>query len=123
MMQKYTSSFRDKFPLLFFVIVLFFLSSCGKDSGDQCFDNRTNEPIELYIDGVYEFTLDENSEDCLFFGDGCYDWYVEGILTCTCISNAERIFPSIKVFPLPILGKSTSPSFSNLFSKFKKVRS
>ena len=80
MMQKYTSSFRDKFPLLF-VVVLFFLSSCGKESGDQCFDNRTDEPIDLYIDGFFEFAIDEDSEDCLFFGDGCYDWYVEGVLS------------------------------------------
>ncbi|MFK8005631.1 MAG: hypothetical protein AB8H03_04640 [Saprospiraceae bacterium] len=81
MMQKYTSSFQVKFSLLFFVIVLFFLSSCRKESGDQCFDNRTDEPIDLYIDGFYEFTLDEDSEDCLFFGDGCYDWYAEGVLS------------------------------------------
>jgi hypothetical protein len=81
MMQKYTSSFFGKFSLLFFVIVLFFLSSCGKETGDQCFDNRTDEPIDLYIDGIFEFTIDEDSEDCLFFGDGCFDWYVEGVLS------------------------------------------
>ena len=81
MMQKYTSSFLGKFSLLFFVIVLFFLSSCGKETDDQCFDNRTDEPIDLYIDGIFEFTIDEDSEDCLFFGDGCFDWYVEGVLS------------------------------------------
>ena len=81
MINNYTSSFLDKFSLLVFVIVLLFLSSCGKDSGDQCFDNRTDEPIDIYIDGLFEFTLDEDSEDCLFFGDGCFDWYVEGVLS------------------------------------------
>jgi hypothetical protein len=81
MMQKYTSSFFGKFPVIFFVIILFFLSSCGKETGDQCFDNRTDEPIDLYIDGIFEFTIDEDSEDCLFFGDGCFDWYVEGVLS------------------------------------------
>lgn len=81
MMQKYTSSFYHKFSLLIFVIVLIFLSSCGKDSEDQCFDNRTDEPIDIYIDGIYDFTIDEDSEDCLFFGEGCYDWYAEGVLS------------------------------------------
>ena len=81
MMQNYTSSFLNKFPLLFFVIVLFFLSSCGKETGDQCFDNRTDEPIDIYIDGFYDFTIDEETEDCSFFGDGCFDWYAEGVLS------------------------------------------
>lgn len=81
MIQKFTTSFLDKFSILFFVFVLLFLSSCGKDSSDQCFDNRTDEPIDIYIDGFYEFTLDEDSEDCLFFGDGCFDWFAEGVLS------------------------------------------
>ncbi|MFK7771584.1 MAG: hypothetical protein AB8F94_05570 [Saprospiraceae bacterium] len=81
MMQKYTSSFQSKFPFLIFVFVLIFLSSCREESGDQCFDNRTDEPVDLYIDGFFEFTIDEDSDDCLFFGDGCYDWYVEGVLS------------------------------------------
>lgn len=81
MMQKYTSTFHRKFSFLFFVIVLLFFSSCREESGDQCFDNRTDEPIDLYIDGFFEVTIDEDSEDCLFFGDGCFDWYVEGVLS------------------------------------------
>lgn len=59
-----------------------FLSNCDKDdSVDQCFDNRTDEPIDIYIDGVYDFTIDEDTQDCLFFGDGCFDWYAEGVLS------------------------------------------
>ncbi len=82
MIQNYTTSFPYKFSLLFFVIVLVLFSSCREEeSVDQCFDNRTDEPIDIYIDGFYDFTLDEDSEDCLFFGDGCYDWYAEGVLS------------------------------------------
>lgn len=66
-----------------FSFLLFSFFSCRNDDdfGDQCFDNRTNEPIDLYIDGNYEFTIDEDNQDCLFFGDGCFDWYVEGVLS------------------------------------------
>ncbi len=84
MIQNYTTSLLRKFPGLFFSIALVFViftSSCRQEVGDQCFDNRTDEPIDIYIDGFYEFTIDEDAEDCLFFGDGCYDWYAEGVLS------------------------------------------
>lgn len=81
MIQKYNSSFFGKFSFLIFVVACLFMFSCRQESGDQCFDNRTDEPIDIYIDGFYEITIDEDSEDCLFFGDGCFDWYAEGVLT------------------------------------------
>lgn len=82
MIQKYTSFSFNQFSLLFFLTVAVFLSSCRRDDpADQCFDNRTDEPIDIYINGFYDFTIDEDTEDCLFFGDGCYDWYAEGVLS------------------------------------------
>ena len=84
MNKNYTSFLFVKFSFFTFVIVLlsgFFLSSCGEESGDQCFDNQTDEPIDLYIDGIFELTIDEDDAVCLFFGDGCFDWFAEGVLT------------------------------------------
>lgn len=81
MMYNYLSSIFGKLSFLLFLVVIIFLSSCRGESGDQCFDNRTDEPIDIYIDGFYEFTIDEDTEDCLFFGDGCFDWYAEGVLS------------------------------------------
>lgn len=67
--------------ILFTVLIL--TTSCGDDDdfGDQCFDNRTDEPIDLFIDGFFERTIDEDDQDCIFLGDGCFDWYVEGVVT------------------------------------------
>lgn len=81
MIQKYYSSSKIDFSILLISFVLLILTSCGEESAGQCFDNRTAEPIDLYINGTFEFTIDEDSEDCLFLDDGCYDWYVEGVLS------------------------------------------
>jgi len=68
--------------LLVLVFSAFIMTSCGGDDvGDQCFDNQTNEPIDIYIDGFFEITIDEGNEDCLFLGDGCFDWLAEGVLS------------------------------------------
>lgn len=83
MNRIYTSSIKSTLFIATFFFTLILTTSCGDDdsSGDQCFDNRTDEPIDLYIDGFYEFTIDEDNQDCIFLGDGCFDWYVEGVLS------------------------------------------
>lgn len=68
--------------LLVLVFAAVVMTSCrGDDSGDQCFDNKTKEPIDIYIDGFFEITIDEGNEDCLYLGNGCFDWYAEGVLS------------------------------------------
>ena len=64
-----------------FLFIFFLFFSCRNNSGDQCFDNCTNEPIDLYIDGFYEITIDEGDENCIFLGEGCWDWYAEGVIS------------------------------------------
>lgn len=81
MKNLHFSTFKFSY-LLILVVAAFIMTSCGDDDfGDQCFDNRTNEPIDIYIDGFLEITIDEGNEDCLFLGDGCFDWYAEGVLS------------------------------------------
>jgi len=70
--------------LLATLLLFFFLSitSCRTDEqGDQCFDNRTDEPIDLYINGFFELTINEGDASCIFLGPGCWDWYAEGVVS------------------------------------------
>ena len=65
-----------------FACLLFLLTtSCDDDFGTQCFDNKTREPVDIYIDGFYELTIERRDETCIFLGEGCFDWYVEGVDT------------------------------------------
>lgn len=32
--------------------------------GSQCFENRTNAPIDVYVDGNFRFTLPAGAEEC-----------------------------------------------------------
>ena len=65
------------FPL---VCLLFLLTtSCDDDFGTQCFDNRTREEVDIYIDGFYELTIGKRDDACIYLGEGCFDWYVEGV--------------------------------------------
>ena len=67
-----------------FLIILFLFSSCRREvifTGEQCFENFTNEPIDLYIDGFYEFTINDFSGACITLEVGCWDWYVEGVFS------------------------------------------
>ena len=67
--------------LLFPLVGLLFLltTSCDDDFGTQCFDNKTGEEVDVFIDGDYELTLDRRDDACIFLGEGCFDWYVEGV--------------------------------------------
>ena len=67
-----------------FLFILILFSSCRREvifEGEQCFDNLTNEPIDLFIDGFYEFTINDFDGGCIILESGCYDWYIEGIFS------------------------------------------
>ena len=72
--------FRNGKFLIPFACLLFLLTtSCDDDYGTQCFDNKTRESVDVYIDGNFELTIDRRDDVCIFLGEGCFDWFVEGV--------------------------------------------
>jgi len=81
-MKSYSFSTKITHLLATLLLIFFLFSSCrNNDVGDQCFENRVDEPIDLFIDGFYELTIEEGDNACIFLGSGCWDWYAEGVLS------------------------------------------
>lgn len=61
--------------LIILLTALCFFLSCQKDDpqlpceannfGSQCFENRTDAPIDVYVDGNFKFTLPAGAEECV----------------------------------------------------------
>jgi len=81
--------------LLFPLACLLFLltTSCNDDYGSQCFDNKTGEDVDVYIDGFYELTIDRRGDVCIYLGEGCFDWYVEGVETGNYLEGVACLGP------------------------------